>query len=204
MGVGGLDMFRGRRHNEIMSQAFFAIAGTIVGVLGTIVTNVATNFINAKREDVKAWQEALRSVVSELTSEVLNVRGLSHRLREYPEDKDLRLAIQRSFTRVQTLRQTLRLTSKSQSTQEAGYLLTHYIYWVWRIARGDGGLADFDTAVEGQNFWMRRLYAEVRKELGLGESDFYERPDEGLPIPMAKKKVTEEQTYSSEVRDQPA
>jgi hypothetical protein len=188
-----------------MSQAFFAIAGTIVGVLGTIVANVATNLINAKREDAKAWQETFRSVVSELTSEVLNMRGLSHRIREYPEDKDLRLAIQRSFTRVQTLRRTLQLISKSRATQEASDLVNHYVYWVWRIARGDGGLADFDMAEESTNLWLRKLYTEVRKELGLGASDLYERPIEGYPIPMAReKKVAEGQAYASEIKDQQA
>jgi hypothetical protein len=200
--VGDLDMLRGSRHNEIMSQALFAIAGTIVGVLGTIVANVATNLINAKREDVKAWQEALRSVVSELTSEVLKVRGLSHRLREYPEDKDLLLSIQLAFSRATTLRHQLRLISKSRATQEAGHQLSHYVYWVWRVARGDGGPADFDVANEGTYVWMTKLYIEVRKELGLGESDFYERPVEGLPIPMIKaQQSTADQEHSSKAKD---
>jgi len=171
-----------------MSQALFAIAGTIVGVLGTIVANVTTNFINAKRVEAKDWQDALRSVVTELTGEILNVRDLSHRLREDPEDRDLLLTIQRSFSKARTLRHTLRLISKSRATQEAGYQLIHYVYWVWRIARGDGGDADFDAATAGTAIWMTRLYVESRKELGLGESDFYQLPPEGLPIPMAEEK----------------
>ena len=187
IGAGHLDTVRGRRHNEIMSEALFAIAGTIVGVLGTIVTNVTTNLINAKREEAKAWQEALRSVVADLTSEVLKVRGLSHRLKEYPEDKELVLAIQQSFSKATTLRHQLRLISKSLATQEASHLLTHYVYWVWRIARGDGGPADFDAANEGTYVWTRKLYIEVRKELGLG-ADFYERPPEGFLVPGTDEK----------------
>jgi hypothetical protein len=64
---------------------------------------------------------------------------------------------------------------------------------------------DFDMATEGTNLWLRKLYREVRKELGLGSSDFYERPIGGHPIPMAnEREASDEQAHTSEIKDQPA
>jgi hypothetical protein len=169
--------------NKIMTAAMFAILGTVVGVFGTILTNS----VSANRDDRRAWQGSLRSVVADLTSEVTKLRGLSYRLRDCPDDEDLMMAAQETLSRAQSLLRQLGLISKSKATQEAGDWLIHSVYWLWRSAQGEPG--DFDSAGDAIVRWMSKLYAEARKELGLSPADLYESPTEGLPIPTGRQEV---------------
>jgi hypothetical protein len=160
-----------------MSQAFFALAGAIVGVLGTVLTAL----VGTRHEERRIWREALRSVVANLTSEVSLLRDLSHQLHRDPGNPDLQHAAEQAHTRARGFQEQLRLTSRSTATQEAGRWLIHNAYYQWRSTLG--GCGDFWEARRALDRWLTKLYVETRKELGLGTSDVYEDPDGGLPIP---------------------
>lgn len=98
-----------------MSQAFFAIAGAIVGVLGTVLTAL----VGARHEEQRIWREALRSVCANLTAQVSELQDLSHQLRRTPGNPDLQQAAEQTHTRARGFYEQLRLTSKSAATQEA-------------------------------------------------------------------------------------
>jgi hypothetical protein len=168
--------------NDLMSQAFFAIAGTIVGVLGTALTAL----VGARYEERKAWRESLRSVVADLASEVSLLRDLSHQLRRDPENPGLRQAAEDAHTRARGFQEQLRLTSRSVTTQEAGRWLLHSAYYQWRATQG--GPSDFWESRKSLDKWLTKLHIEARKELGLNASEVYEDPDGGLPIPGAAGK----------------
>jgi hypothetical protein len=172
-----------------MSEALFALAGAIVGVLGTVLTAL----VGARHEERRIWRETLRSVVASLTSEVSLLRDLSHSLRRDPDSLDLRQAAEQAHMRARGFQEQLRLTSKSKATQEAGRWLIHNAYHQWRAA--ERGHDNFWEARRGLDKWLTKLYVETRKELGLGASAVYEDPDGGLPIPGVKpRSATSEQS----------
>jgi hypothetical protein len=160
-----------------MSQAFFAIAGAIVGVLGTALTAL----VGARHEQRRGWRETLRSVVANLVSEVSLLRDLSHQLHRDPENPGLRQAAEEAHMRARGFQEQLRLTSQSVATQEAGRWLLHSAYYQWRATQG--GRSDFWESRKSLDMWLTRLYIEARKELGLKASNVYEDPHGGLPIP---------------------
>jgi hypothetical protein len=161
-----------------MSAALFTLAGTIVGILGTTMTE----FIRGRRDDKKTWREQLRSTCADLIGEVSKLRDLSHELKKSPEDAALRIAAQDAHSRARALQEKLRLISKSVPTQEAGRHLIHYAYYQWRSTQG--GKADFWAARRGVDEWLSTLYAEARKELGLDSASVYQDPPDGLPVPV--------------------
>jgi hypothetical protein len=165
-----------------MSAAFFAIVGTVVGILGSMLANL----VSARNEERRIWRESLRLMCANFTTEIIHLRGLSHELRHNPDAEELRRAARETHSRARSLQEQLRITSRSQQTQEAGRQLIHNAYYLWRSAQGDGR-ADFAAARDGLDGWLPQFYKEVRKELGLGTSDVYEDPWDGLPIPTAKK-----------------
>jgi hypothetical protein len=167
-----------------MSQAFFALAGAMVGVLGTVLTAL----VGTRHEERRIWRETLRSVVANLTSEVSQLRDLSHQLHRDPDDADLRRAAEQAHTKARGFQEQLRLTSRSMATQEAGRWLVHSAYHQWKATQG--GRGDFWEARRALDRWLTRLYAETRKELGLGSSDLYEDPDSALAIPGAQEVST--------------
>lgn len=164
---------------EPMSQAFFAIAGTIVGVLGTVLTTL----VGARHEERRAWRENLRTVCASLISEVSQLRDLSHQLKWDPDNEELQQAAQKAHSRARGFQEQLRLTSKSRATQEAGRWLMHSVYHQWRATQG--GRSDFWAARNDLDKWLTKLYAEARRELGLDPSGVYEDPERGLPVPGA-------------------
>ena len=160
-----------------MSAAFFALAGALIGVLGTVLTDLA----RGRRGDRKLWREDLRSVCADLASAVTHLQDLSHELRRVPGDVELQRAAAEAHSRARALQERLRLTSRSVSTQEAGRWLLHCVYYQWRSTQG--GKGDFWQAHEGIGSWLTRFYVEARKELGLESSSVYQDPPGGLAIP---------------------
>jgi hypothetical protein len=160
-----------------MSQALFAIAGAIVGVLGTVLTAL----VGARHEQRRVWRETLRSVVANLANEISLLRDLSHQLRGDPKNPDLRRAAEEAHAKARGFQEQLRLTSQSVATQEAGRWLLHSAYYQWRATQG--GRSDFWESRKSLDVWLTRLYIEARKELGLKASNVYEDPPGGLPIP---------------------
>lgn len=169
-----------------MSEAFFAIAGAIVGVLGTVLTTL----IGARHEERQGRRETFRSVVAGLATEVSLLRDLSHQLRRDPENPDLRRAAEEAHARARGYQEQLRLTSQSVATQEAGRWLLHSAYYQWRATQGAG--SDFWESRKSLDKWLTRLYIEARRELGLKASEVYEDPQGGLPVPGVTRKPSVE------------
>src|ERR1700735_4383717 len=107
-----------------MSQALFAIAGAIVGVLGTVLTAL----VGARHEEQRIWREAFRTVCANFSSQVSELQDLSHRLRHDPGNLDLQQAAELAHTKARGFYEQLRLTSRSVATQEAARWVIHCIY----------------------------------------------------------------------------
>lgn len=160
-----------------MTAAWFALGGALIGVLGTVLTELA----RGRRDDRNVWRGELRSVCAEFVSEVVHLQDLSHELRRSPEDSEIKRAAQETHSKMRALQDLLRLTSQSVSTQEAARRLQHCSYHQWRSTLG--GRSDFWEADKEVRACLTKFYVAARKELGLESSAVYEDPPEGLPIP---------------------
>lgn len=160
-----------------MLAAFFALGGALIGVLGTVLTEL----VRDRRDDQKVWREQFRSVCADLVGEVTRLQDLSHELRRSPADTELQAAAQETLSRVRVQQERLRLISKSVPTQEAARRLEHCIYHQWRSTQG--GKGEFWQARKEARRWLATFYAEARKELGLPSSGVYQDPPDGFPIP---------------------
>jgi hypothetical protein len=165
-----------------MAAALFALAGALIGVLGTVLTEL----VRSRSNDRKLQQEQLRSVCADLATEVIRLQDISHELRKSPEDVQLQNTAQEAHSRAHAMQERLRLTSKSAATQEAGRWLLHCVYYQWRSTQGGPG--EFWQAREGVHEWLTKLHVEARKELGLGDSAVYKDPPGGLPIPGGRSR----------------
>ncbi|MEV4313316.1 hypothetical protein [Actinocrispum sp. NPDC049592] len=160
-----------------MTAALFTLAGALVGMLGTL----ATELVRGRRDDRKLWREELRSTCATLASEVSRLRDISHELSRTPDDSQLQRDARQAHSQARALQERLRLISKSVETQEAGRQLIHHVYHQWRATQG--GAADFWEARRGLDEWLTKFYVAARAELGLDSSSVYEDPSERLPVP---------------------
>jgi hypothetical protein len=160
-----------------MTAALFTLAGALVGMLGTL----ATELVRGRRDDRKLWREEFRSTCATLASEVSRLRDISHELRKAPDDTQLQRDAQEAHSQARASQEKLRLISKSVQTQEAGRQLIHHVYYQWRATQG--GTADFWQARRGLDEWLTKFYVAARTELGLDSSTVYEDPSERLPVP---------------------
>ena len=165
-----------------MSAAWFALGGALVGVLGTVLTDLA----RGRRDNRNLWREELRTICAEFVSEVSRLQDFSHTLRRSPDDTEIQRAALEAHSRLRGLQDRIRLTSKSESTQEAARWLLHCGYYLWRSTQG--GKGEFWEAQAGIRTWLAKFYLEARNELGLGNSPVYQEPPDGLPIPGTKRK----------------
>ncbi len=161
-----------------MAAAFFALAGALIGVVGTLLTAL----VGARREERRTRTATLRQACAEFLTEASRFRDLSHELHVEPERADLREAAVDAHIRTRASYARLRLTSESVATQEAGRWLLHYGYWQWQAAIG--GPADFREAQRLGDEWTMTLFLSARRELGLRRAaDVFMEPAGGLPVP---------------------
>ena len=169
-----------------MSAAFFALAGALIGVVGTLLTTL----IGARQQERRTRTDTLRQACTEFLTEVSRLRDLSHELRGEPGHADLRERTASAHISARASYARLRLTSESVATQEAGRLLLHYGYWQWQAAIG--GSADFHEAQRLGDEWTMTLFVAARRELGLKRAtDVFIEPAGGLPVPAARQRQEE-------------
>lgn len=160
-----------------MSEAWFALAGGLIGVLGTVLAEG----IRARRADRLAARDALRLVCSQFTTDVARVRRLSLLLKKRPADADLeKKRLQDAFTDARGGYERLLITVESLAAQRAARHVVHYAAQMMFAAIEDRD--DFAAAHQATLDWAVTLYAEVRRELGLRNADeVFSAPIGSLP-----------------------
>ncbi len=161
-----------------MSGALYALAGTVIGILGTALTDV----IRGRREDRSRSHDVLRSVSSDFTAQIGRVRRYCLYLKNNPEDREAWSTLEEAFTEARANYERLLITADSIATQEAARHITHYAFWMTRAANGER--TGFYEAEAEMFSWSAKLRAEVRRELGLkNPGNVYEDVPRGLPEP---------------------
>ena len=163
-----------------MSAAFFALAGALIGVFGTL----ATESLRARGEKSRARTETTRTVCTDFATEISRLRDLSHEMNEHPDNADLRRETTDAHVRARGAFHRLLLTSGSVKTQEASRMLLHCAYWQWQAALG--GPNDYAAAQDLGDEWRSKLFIEARKELGVPRATaLFDQPPGGPPTRTA-------------------
>jgi hypothetical protein len=164
-----------------MSAALYALAGTVIGVLGTVLADL----VRASREHRNLARNALRVVCSDFTAQIARVRRYSIQLRREPQGplyQETWQQLQATFTEARAYYERLLITADSVAIQEAARHVVHYAYYMSRAAHME--MTGFAEAQAEMFSWSTRLYIEVRRELGVKHPrNVYEDPSGGLPIP---------------------
>jgi hypothetical protein len=115
-----------------MISAIFALAGTLIGLLGT----VAVELFRGRTDDTRSRRDALRLACADFTADVARMKNLSIELMNDPADKAILNAMRESHREARVHYERLRLITASQSAQEAGRYLVRYAYGLLRQAEG--------------------------------------------------------------------
>jgi hypothetical protein len=149
-----------------MSQAIFALAGALVGVLGAVVAAM----LQAYRLDRRSRHDALRTTCSEFAASIARVGHLSARLDATNLDPVLQAEIANTQTDARVQYERLRLLTESLAAQEAARYAIRHAYNMWMKRAGKDYRVDYYKDAkpsEKLDDCMTVVYREVRKELGV-------------------------------------
>lgn len=162
-----------------MSSALYALAGTVIGVLGTVLVDV----VRGRREERGRSHEALRTVSADFTAQIARVRRYSFQVRAEPGNQGTWQMLETEFSEARASYERLLLTSESTVTQEASRRVVHFTYHMAYAARVQQAETFRQCETEMMN-WSAKLYTEIRRELGLkNPANVYKDPPGGFPIP---------------------
>jgi hypothetical protein len=160
-----------------MAAAIFALAGTLLGVLGTLAVNLS----QSRREDTRARRNAVRLACADFTAAITRMRTLAMELRnKHPSGEQMKL-MHEAHREARVHYERLRLTASSPAVQGAGRLVLRYAYGLLRQMEGKS-LRDDEKASGPLRLLhdsLMTLYAEARRELGVPRAhEIYREPDE--------------------------
>jgi hypothetical protein len=166
-----------------MTAAIFALAGTLLGILGTLVVEL----VRGRAEDVRFHREALRLACADFTAAVARVINLTIELRKITDAKRLDL-MREAHMEARANYERLRLIAVSREAQKAGRQVLRYSYGL--LLQAEGKPPRQDERERGPRLLLQdslmKLYVEVRREIGISRAeDVYREPDEwiGLSYP---------------------
>ena len=160
-----------------MTAAIFALAGTLLGILGTLTTEL----VRTRTANIRARQEALRLACADFTASVARIWNLSIELKRKTGDAELAESMHEAHRDARVHYERLRLTAVSRDTQESGRRVLRYAYGLLRQA--EGMPPRDDERVRGPLIMLHdsliTLYAQVRRELGMPHADeVYREPED--------------------------
>lgn len=179
-----------------MLAAIFALVGAALGVLGTLVTEVA----RGRTEQNRSHQEQLRNACADFTAATMTMRELAINV-IYSRDTISWEQINDAVLDARVAYERLRLISTSVEVQSAGRHALRYNYGVVRQAAGkparDDELETSPLILASE--WQLRLYCAGRKELGILHAEkIYREPIEWLaPSEVRQPEVTKEQDLAN-------
>ena len=165
-----------------MTAAIFALVGTLLGILGTLMVEV----VRTRAMNVSNRREALRLVCADFTASVARMRTIAMESIHNRPDADLMSLMHEAHREARIHYERLRLTAVSQDVQEAGRYVLRYAYGLLR--QMESKLPRDDERESGPirmpHSSLITLYAAVRRETGLPHADdVYSEPDEWLGDP---------------------
>jgi hypothetical protein len=165
-----------------MIAAFFALAGTLVGVMGTL----AIELVRVRTGDIRARREVLRLACANFTSAVARTRNIAMELTDHPKDSIRLEAIHEANREVRENFELLRLVATSYDVQKAARYVTRYAFGLVRQAEGKPPRDDETdpSLLLILHDWLMKLRIAVRHEIGIPDPDsMYYPPKEWIKSP---------------------
>jgi hypothetical protein len=160
-----------------MTAAIFALAGTVLGVLGTL----AVELVHARTENLQARREALRLACADFTTAIALTRNLAIEVMKGPGGNELTISLNEAHREARAHYERLRLTAASLEVQTSGRRVLRYAYGLLRQAEGKPPRED--ERDRGPLLMLHdsliALYAGVRREIGTPHpEDIYREPED--------------------------
>ena len=149
--------------------ALFALAGTALGIVGTLLVDL----IRARKDDRRDRHGQLRSACIDFTTALVEIRQ-AYWGRAADEDRGVRrAALQRAHDMARASYERLRLSTSSLTVQEEARFALRYAYGLLREFEGLPPRVDeLDIGpIDQLDDRLVRLYTEVRRELGMPYAD---------------------------------
>ena len=164
-----------------MSAALLVLAGAIVGVIGTL----GTELIRSRGLDRRSHREAVRQACIEFSLAISRMRETAFELYSDPSNVVFLERAQDANKAARAHYENLRLVTSSKLAQEAGRRALRHAFGMQLRARGmpvRDDEADHEPQALVQD-WLTKLYAEVRREMGVPHADdVYREPDRWLGV----------------------
>lgn len=160
-----------------MTAAIFALAGTLVGVLGTLAVELARN----RAEDTRSRREALKLASADFTAAVTRITNLALNSRD-PDVARINLMYE-THREARICYERLRLMAESREVQEAG---RHVLRHAFGLLREAESLPPRQDELERGprlllNDWLMKFYVAVRREIGIPHPEnIYQEPETWL------------------------
>jgi hypothetical protein len=166
-----------------MSEAWFALAGILIGVGGSVLIDS----LRSRRDDRRVSRESLRLAASEFMARVALARRISlershRRLNHASTTPDAGPNVALAFAEARAEYERFSLIAESIESLEAARYVLHYALWMSYAAEGRR-TGIHEASVELLS-WSLKFRVAVRKELGLRKpGNVYRDPMGGLPEP---------------------
>jgi hypothetical protein len=158
-----------------MTTALFALAGVVIGTVGTLLADA----LRDRRADRRDQRKALRATCADFTSAIARMKQAGFDLDVGGDPEQVRNRFDAAHSNARALYEALRLTSNSVTAQEAARLAIRYALGYWQVMSGfdprpdevdQGPLAELTKQ-------MDVLYVAVRRELGIKDPEsLYSEP----------------------------
>jgi hypothetical protein len=162
-----------------MVVAAFTLAGTLLGILGTL----AVELVRSRTENVRARQQVLQLACANFTASVSRMLSLTIDLEKNAGDTEVKNTLYEAHREARVHYERLRLVAVSLDIQESGRRVLRYAYG--RLRQAEGKLPREDERERGPLMMLHdslmHLYAEVRREIGVPHADdVYREPDDWI------------------------
>jgi hypothetical protein len=162
-----------------VTAAIFALAGTFLGILGTLAIEMRRGHL----EDDRSRREALRLTAANFADAIIRMKELTFQYMESPQDESFWKSAHEAHAEARAQYERLRFVTTSEDVQKAGRHVIRYSWGIMLMAGGHTPREDekgSGPVILAYN-WLLMFYTAVRRELGLPRPDHvYREPDEWL------------------------
>lgn len=159
-----------------MTEAIFALLGVVVGSIGTVLGDL----LKARRDHNKAKLDTIREICSDFGAAISGMKVATYDFLARGDSPECREQFAIAHRCARSKYEQLRLCSDSLDSQRHARMALHDANGFWRQTiglpprEGDSGR---DLAANA-DYSLRKLYVEVRKELGLrSPAEVFSDPD---------------------------
>jgi hypothetical protein len=164
-----------------MMEGVFALAGAMVGIVGTLLAELARSRI----EDRRQRRSALLSACADFSTALAHVRQLCYDRHAAGPSPELTERMRQAHGIARGQYERLRLVTGSIETQEHARLALRYALRLWRHVEGELQRApDERSPVDLMEDHLKELYVGVRRELEVPNPErVFAEPQEARRLP---------------------